>query len=46
MFGDSVSYAEKMESHGEIGRVHVSESTYNKLKHKYEFESRGEVNTN
>jgi adenylate cyclase len=32
-----------MESHGEPGRVHVTEATYQRLKDKYELELRGMV---
>merc|ERR1719326_503057 len=43
LFGPTVVYAEKMESHGEPSRVHISDSTYSTLvkgKHEYEFEER------
>ena len=38
---DSVNTASRMESHGVPGRIHVTESTYNLVKDKYQFESRG-----
>lgn len=43
LFGPAVSYAEKMESHGEPGRVQISDETKDKLdegKHEYDFEER------
>jgi class 3 adenylate cyclase/ligand-binding sensor domain-containing protein len=41
LWGDSVNTASRMESHGVPGRIHVTASTYNALKDKYQFESRG-----
>jgi adenylate cyclase len=43
LWGDSVNIASRMESHGEPGRVHVTEATYQRLKDKYELELRGMV---
>lgn len=45
LFGATVSYAEKMESHGIPGRVHVSEATYDLLKDipRFRTESRGGI---
>lgn len=43
LWGDTVNIASRMESHGEIGRIHVSETTYDRLKGSYFFEERGEV---
>jgi class 3 adenylate cyclase len=43
LFGPTVVYAEKMESHGEPGRVHISNATYETLQggdHEYESEKR------
>jgi len=43
LFGPAVVYAQKMESHGEAGRVHISDSTYwalTKGSHEYETEKR------
>jgi len=43
LFGPTVVYAEKMESHGEPGRVHISDVTYSTLRqgnHKYDCEER------
>ncbi|MCB1179809.1 MAG: hypothetical protein KDK36_19690 [Leptospiraceae bacterium] len=43
LWGDAVNTASRMESHGNPGKIHVSKSTYEMLKLKYEFESRGEI---
>eukprot|EP00164_Ancoracysta_twista_P007814 GFYU01011171.1.p1 GENE.GFYU01011171.1~~GFYU01011171.1.p1 ORF type:complete len:586 (-),score=123.84 GFYU01011171.1:176-1933(-) len=43
LWGDSVNTASRMESHGSPGRVHLSESTYNLLKDKFDLEPRGEI---
>ena len=45
IWGDTVNVASRMESSGEIGRVNVSEETYNLLKecNEFEFESRGAI---
>merc|ERR1719361_105034 len=43
LFGATVGYAEKMESHGVPGRVQLSDMTYRLLRdggHAYEFEER------
>merc|ERR1719198_2276436 len=43
LFGPTVVYAEKMESHGEPARVHISEDTMAALRiggHEYELEER------
>jgi PAS domain S-box-containing protein len=41
LWGDAVNVASRMESYGEKGKIQVSESTYNILKHKFMFEKRG-----
>ncbi|MEM9218628.1 MAG: adenylate/guanylate cyclase domain-containing protein [Cyanobacteria bacterium P01_F01_bin.150] len=41
LWGDAVNIASRMESHGEIGRIHLSESTYQRLKGFYYVEPRG-----
>jgi class 3 adenylate cyclase len=43
IWGDTVNTASRMESHGEIGKVNVSNSTYEILKDnsRFQFESRG-----
>jgi class 3 adenylate cyclase len=43
LWGDTVNTASRMESHGEIGKVHCSESVYAALKDKYQFKKRGEI---
>ncbi|MGA1236844.1 MAG: adenylate/guanylate cyclase domain-containing protein [Limisphaerales bacterium] len=41
LWGDTVNLASRMESHGELGRIHVSASTYEQLRGRYVFEERG-----
>lgn len=41
LWGDAVNIASRMESHGIADRIQVSESTYQALKHQYDFEFRG-----
>lgn len=43
IWGDTVNVASRIESSSEPGRINVSESTYELLKNKYSFESRGEI---
>ena len=43
LWGDAVNIASRMESHGKIGEIQVSSSTYELLKHKYVLEKRGIV---
>jgi adenylate cyclase len=43
LWGDSVNIASRMESHGEQGRIHVTEATYLRIKNRYELELRGLV---
>ena len=43
LWGDAVNVASRMESHGVVGRVQVSQSTYELLKDKYDFEDRGMI---
>jgi adenylate cyclase len=43
LWGDTVNTASRMESHGESGRIHVSPATYERLRHRFLFEERGEV---
>ena len=33
----------RMESHGVSGMIHVTETTYERLRHRYEMEDRGEI---
>ena len=46
IWGDTVNTAARMESSGEIGKVNVSEDTYNLIKDdpQFQFENRGKVN--
>lgn len=41
LWGDTVNIASRMESHGNPGRIHVSEATYKLLKDNFLFEERG-----
>jgi len=43
LWGDSVNIAARMESHGEPGKIQVTSHTFLKLKDKFIFEHRGEV---
>jgi len=43
LWGDAVNIASRMESHGKIGEIQVSSSTYELLKHQYVLEKRGIV---
>lgn len=43
LWGDTVNLASRMESHGVPGTVQVTRSVYEKLKDRYPFESRGEI---
>lgn len=43
VWGDTVNTASRLESHGLPGRVHVSEVVYERLRDRFEFESRGVV---
>ena len=37
IWGDNVNIASRMESSGKPGKIHVSESTYNQIKDKYDY---------
>jgi len=45
IWGDTVNTASRMESNGEVGKVNVSQSTYELIKNEFglEFESRGKI---
>jgi class 3 adenylate cyclase len=43
VWGDAVNIAARMEESGEVGQVNVSESVYELVKEKFNFEYRGEV---
>ncbi len=41
VWGDTVNTASRMESHGEAGKIHVSQSVYHQLKNHFIFQERG-----
>jgi len=43
LWGDAVNTASRMESHGEPGRIHVTEGTFRLLQDKYDFAERGTI---
>ncbi len=43
LWGDAVNIASRMESHGTVGEIQVTEATYERLKHKYVLKKRGIV---
>lgn len=43
LWGDTVNVASRMESQGEPGRIQVTEATYWRLRDRYEFAPRGEI---
>ncbi|HET7536051.1 MAG TPA: adenylate/guanylate cyclase domain-containing protein [Candidatus Didemnitutus sp.] len=43
VWGDTVNTASRLESHGQPGRVHVSEAVYQRLESRFNFEPRGTV---
>ncbi|MFY0675522.1 MAG: tetratricopeptide repeat protein [Bacteroidia bacterium] len=45
IWGDTVNTASRMESHGEVGKVNISEATYETLKNdsSFTFEDRGKI---
>ena len=43
VWGDTVNTASRMESHSSPGRIHVTESVYERLCNAYEFEKRGVI---
>jgi len=43
LWGDTVNTASRMESHGVVGRIQVSEAAYQRLRDRYRFEDRGET---
>ncbi|MGB3534202.1 MAG: adenylate/guanylate cyclase domain-containing protein [Microcoleaceae cyanobacterium] len=44
LWGDAVNIASRMESHGAVGEIQVSQSTYLLLKDQYHLEKRGTIN--
>ena len=43
LWGDTVNTASRMESSGETGRIHLSETTVALLGNEFETEARGEI---
>lgn len=43
IWGDTVNTASRMESSGEVGKINISETTYNKIAHLFECSYRGEI---
>ena len=43
LWGDTVNIASRMESHGVAGSIQVSEATYKRLQHRYQFQPRHNV---
>lgn len=43
IWGDTVNLASRMESNGTPGRVNISTSTYNKVRHMFKCEHRGKI---
>lgn len=43
LWGDTVNVASRMESRGEVGKIQVTETTYQRLKEKYVLEKRGMI---
>ena len=43
IWGDTVNIASRMESNGQVGKVNISESTYNKIRSRYPCEHRGKI---
>ncbi len=43
LWGDTVNTASRMESHGIAGGIQVTDTTYDLLRHKYEFQLRGAI---
>lgn len=44
IWGDTVNIASRMESHGEVGKVNISEATYRQVKKFFKCETRGMMN--
>ena len=43
IFGDSVNTASRIETHGEVGKINISETTYDLIKGKYNCIPRGRI---
>jgi class 3 adenylate cyclase len=44
IWGDTVNTASRMESSSEVGKINISESTYELVKHKFNCSPRGKIN--
>ena len=44
LFGDTVNTANRLESNSEVGKINISETTYQLIKDKYKFIDRGPIN--
>jgi class 3 adenylate cyclase/CheY-like chemotaxis protein len=44
LWGETVNLACRLESTGEAGKIQIAESTYERLKHKYEFDPKHSLN--
>ncbi|MEM9772895.1 MAG: adenylate/guanylate cyclase domain-containing protein, partial [Cyanobacteria bacterium P01_D01_bin.73] len=43
LWGDTVNIASRMESHGEPGKIQVTEATYKELSNRFQLQYRGEI---
>jgi class 3 adenylate cyclase len=43
VWGDTINTASRMESHGVAGEIQVTDATYERLRHGYEFAERGNI---
>ncbi|MEO1259788.1 MAG: adenylate/guanylate cyclase domain-containing protein [Bacteroidota bacterium] len=43
IWGDTVNIASRMESHGQVGKVNISEKTYELVKDQFDFVDRGKI---
>ncbi len=43
LWGDTVNVASRMESHGIVGEIQVTVTTYEQLQHRYTFQPRGSI---
>ncbi len=43
LWGDTVNTASRMESTGVAGRIQVTDATYRRLRDRFHFEDRGEI---
>jgi class 3 adenylate cyclase len=43
IWGDTVNIASRVEANGQVGRVNISETTYNLIKYDFDCEYRGKV---